>query len=117
MRASLARSLVLEPDLFLFDEPFAALDELTRERLNVELAQLFATRRFTALFVTHSITEAVFLATRVVVMSRRPGRIVADVPVPFDYPREPGLRFDPGFVALASDLSRILRTEATPTVV
>jgi NitT/TauT family transport system ATP-binding protein len=117
MRASLARSLVLEPDLFLFDEPFAALDELSRERLNVELAQLFAARRFTALFVTHSITEAVFLATRVVVMSRRPGRIVADVPVPFDYPREPGLRFAPEFVALASDLSRILRAEATPTVV
>jgi NitT/TauT family transport system ATP-binding protein len=117
MRASLARALVLEPDLFLFDEPFAALDELSRERLNTELAQLFAARRFTALFVTHSITEAVFLATRVVVMSRRPGRIVADVPVPFDYPREPGLRFAPEFVALASDLSRILRAEATPTVV
>jgi NitT/TauT family transport system ATP-binding protein len=85
--------------------------------LNTELAQLFAARRFTALFVTHSITEAVFLATRVVVMSRRPGRIVADVPVPFDHPREPGLRFAPEFVALASDLSRILRAEATPTVV
>lgn len=117
MRTSLARSLMLEPDLFLFDEPFAALDELTRERLNVTLTQLFAARRFTALFVTHSITEAVFLATRVVVMSHRPGRIVADVPVPFPYPREPDLRFDPAFGSLAGDLSRRLRAEATPTVI
>jgi NitT/TauT family transport system ATP-binding protein len=117
MRTSLARSLVLEPDLFLFDEPFAALDELTRERLNVELIQLFLARRFTALFVTHSITEAVFLATRVVVMSHRPGRVVADIPVPFDYPRDPNLRFDAAFGRLAGELSRILRAEATPTVV
>jgi NitT/TauT family transport system ATP-binding protein len=117
MRASLARALVLEPDLFLFDEPFAALDELTRERLNLELMQLFEARRFTGIFVTHSIAEAVFLATRVVVMSSRPGRIVADVPVPFAHPREPGLRFTPAFGRLAGELSRILRAEVTPTVV
>lgn len=117
MRTSLARALVLEPELFLFDEPFAALDELSRERLNVELMQLYLQRRWTALFVTHSVTEAVFLAGRVVVMSHRPGRIVADVPVPFDYPRDPGLRFDPAFGRLAGELSLFLRTAATPTVV
>jgi NitT/TauT family transport system ATP-binding protein len=117
MRVSIARALVAEPKILLMDEPFAALDEITRQRLDEHLRALWAQSGVTVLFVTHSITEAVFLATRVVVLSRRPGRIVADVPVPFDYPREPGLRFAPEFVALASDLSRILRAEATPTVV
>lgn len=117
MRTSLARSLVLEPELFLFDEPFAALDELTRERLNVELLQLLLARRCTALFVTHSISEAVLLSTRVVVMSSRPGRIVADFPVPFEHPRDPALRFDPAFARLAGEVSRNLRAESPPTVV
>ena len=90
MRTSLARSLVLQPDVFLFDEPFGALDEMTRERLNDELLALFADRGFAALFITHSVAEAVFLSTRVVVMSPRPGHIVGDVAVPFGYPRQPG---------------------------
>ena len=109
MRASLARSLVLEPDVFLFDEPFGALDEITRERLNDELISLFQRLNFGALFITHSLSEAIFLSTRVLVMSARPGRIVATYDVPFTYPRLPELRFEPAFAELAGQVSRALR--------
>jgi NitT/TauT family transport system ATP-binding protein len=109
MRASLARSLVLDPNLFLFDEPFGALDEITRERLNDQLLQLFEYDGFASLFITHSIYEAVFLSTRVLVMSARPGRIVGDFQVPFPYPRRPELRFEPAFAELAGDVSAALR--------
>jgi NitT/TauT family transport system ATP-binding protein len=109
MRASLARSLVLEPNVFLFDEPFGAVDEITRERLNDELIALFQRLGFGALFITHSISEAIFLSTRVLVMSARPGRIVAAFEVPFAYPRPPELRFDPSFAELAGEVSHALR--------
>jgi NitT/TauT family transport system ATP-binding protein len=109
MRASLARSLVLHPDVFLFDEPFGALDEITRERLNDELLRLFALQGFAALFITHSIAEAVFLSTRVLVMSARPGRIVGDFAVPFAYPRHPDLRYEPAFAELSGKVSHRLR--------
>jgi len=111
MRASLARSLALDPDVFLFDEPFGALDEITRERLNDELLRMFELRAFAALFVTHSVAEAVFLATRVVVMSGRPGRVIADIPVPFGYPRIPELRYTPEFAGLCGEVSGHLRAQ------
>ena len=110
MRASLARALTMSPDVFLFDEPFGAVDEITRERLNDELLGLFQARRFAALFVTHSVTEAAFLATRVLVMSERPGRILTDLPVPFGYPRSPELRYDPAFAQVTGTISAALRS-------
>jgi NitT/TauT family transport system ATP-binding protein len=109
MRVSLARSLTLRPRIFLFDEPFGALDEITRERLNGELLGLFERERFAGLFVTHSVSEATFLASRVVVMSPRPGRIVTEVAIPFPYPRAPELRFEPEFAAIAGQISAQLR--------
>jgi NitT/TauT family transport system ATP-binding protein len=109
MRTSLARSLTLDPDLFLFDEPFGALDEITRERLNDELIKLFAARRFGALFITHSVSEAVYLSSRVVVMSGRPGRIVESFDIPFAMPRDPDIRFTPEFAALSGEVSHALR--------
>ncbi len=109
MRASLARSLVLQPDVFLFDEPFGALDEISRERLNDELLALFKAKDFAGLFITHSIAEAVFLSTRVLVMSARPGRIIADYDVPFAYPREHDIRYDAAFAELSGKISHDLR--------
>ena len=109
MRCSLARSLVLNPKVFLFDEPFGALDEITREFLNDELIRLFQIERFAALFITHSISEAVFLSTRVLVMSARPGRIIGDYQVPFGTDRAHDLRFEPEFAELCGRISADLK--------
>jgi len=105
MRCSLARSLVLNPQVFLFDEPFGALDEITRERLNSEVLDLFQRERFAGLFITHSVSEAVFLSTRVLVMSQRPGRIIDDITVPFAYPRDHDLRYGAEFGEIAARVS------------
>ena len=108
MRVSLARALVAEPELALFDEPFGALDEITRLAMQTELQRLFVLKRFAGLFITHSVSEAVYLSTRVLVMSGRPGRIVADIPVPWDYPRSPDLRHTAEFAALTGRVSHTL---------
>jgi NitT/TauT family transport system ATP-binding protein len=109
MRVSLARSLVMSPPIFLFDEPFGALDEITREVMNEEALRLFASEQFAGLFITHSIAEAVFMSTTVHVMSARPGRIVASYDIPFEYPRVTDLRFDPEFARISGELSHALR--------
>jgi NitT/TauT family transport system ATP-binding protein len=109
MRVSVARALTRKPALFLFDEPFGALDEITRGTLNEELLRLFASEGFAAIFVTHSIAEAVYLSSRVLVLSPRPGRLVAEIAVPFAYPRSPELRFEPEFGRLSSEVSQALR--------
>lgn len=111
MRVSLARSFTLNPRLFLFDEPFGTLDELTRQRLNDELLRVFVQQRFAAVFVTHSVTEAVYLSHRVVVLSPRPARVTAEIAVPFPFPRSPALRFDPELVTLAGRLAGALGGE------
>jgi NitT/TauT family transport system ATP-binding protein len=92
MRVSIARALVTAPKILLMDEPFAALDEITRMKLNDELLELFAGRGLTVVFVTHSVYESVFLSSRIVVMSSRPGRIAAEIPILADYPRYPEFR-------------------------
>ncbi|HSL73466.1 MAG TPA: ABC transporter ATP-binding protein [Ilumatobacteraceae bacterium] len=109
MRCSLARSLVLNPAVFLFDEPFGALDEITRERLNDELISLFNHEQFAGLFITHSIAEAVFLSTRVLVMSARPGRIIGDYPIPFGPDRSQDIRFEAEFAEICGRINDDLK--------
>ena len=109
MRTSLARSLVCDPDMYLFDEPFAALDEFSRERLNVELRTMLSTRNAASLFVTHSIAEAVFLSHRVLVMSPRPGTIVQEFAIPFGPDRQQDLRYSPEFARLSGEIAQSLR--------
>ncbi|HEX6703044.1 MAG TPA: ABC transporter ATP-binding protein [Gaiellaceae bacterium] len=103
-RVSIARALSFEPALLLMDEPFGALDEMTRERLNLELLRIWSETGSTVVFVTHSISEAVFLSTRVVVLSARPGRIAGIVPVDLAQPRTAATREDPRFFELVTDV-------------
>lgn len=108
MRVSLARALTLEPELLLLDEPFGALDEMTRHHLNEELLQLRERSRFAAVFVTHSVAEAVFLSNRILVMAAHPGRLHGEVEVGFDFPRRAELRGRPGFLAKVNEVTRLL---------
>jgi NitT/TauT family transport system ATP-binding protein len=107
-RVSIARALSFDPSLLLMDEPFGALDEMTRERLNLELLRIWERARSTVIFVTHSIPEAVFLSTRVVVMSARPGRIADVVPVDLAHPRTVATREDPRFFELVTQVREAL---------
>ena len=108
-RVSIARALSFDPPLLLMDEPFGALDEMTRERLNLELLRIWEQSGSTVVFVTHSISEAVFLSTRVVVMSARPGRIVGIVDVDLPQPRTSETREEPRFADLIREVRRLLR--------
>ncbi len=112
MRAALARALVDAPELLLLDEPFAALDEITRDRLNEDLSALHAARSRTTLLVTHSVTEAAFLADRILVFKTAPGEIVADIAHPRAHPRNPDTRNEEAFHQLTAGLSRLLREHA-----
>ncbi|MDR2565190.1 MAG: ABC transporter ATP-binding protein [Bifidobacteriaceae bacterium] len=113
MRVSLARALTGEPDVFLFDEPFAALDEITRQNLGDELSALAARQRFAGVFVTHSVAEAVYLSSRVLVMSARPGRIVAEIPVAAAQPRDPEFRLSSAYAGAVAEVTHALRHKAT----
>jgi NitT/TauT family transport system ATP-binding protein len=105
MRVSIARALVTDPDLLLLDEPFAALDEITRMSLNDDLLRLWDNRQPTVVFVTHSVFESAYLSTRIAVMTRRPGRIVADLPIDLPQPRERALRTMPSYAAICTAIS------------
>ena len=109
MRVSIARALATNPRLLLMDEPFAALDEMSRDRLNEELLRLRAEQKWTAVFVTHSVSEAVFLSTRIVVLAPNPGRIYAELPIDLPLPRTAALRDAPEFEAKVMQVSHALR--------
>ncbi len=110
MRVPLARALASDPRLLLLDEPFGALDEITRQWSGGELLRLRAAGGWTALYVTHSAAEAVFLADRVVVLGGRPGRIIGEVAVGLGYLREGRVRMDPAFVSAADEVSQLLES-------
>jgi NitT/TauT family transport system ATP-binding protein len=104
MRVSIARGLVTQPDLLLMDEPFGALDEITRHKLDADLLDLWRKKKLTVIFVTHSIHEAVFLSTRVVMMAARPGRVVEQFHIDEPYPRTPDFMVTPEFARHAKRL-------------
>jgi NitT/TauT family transport system ATP-binding protein len=113
MRVSIARALATNPRLLLMDEPFAALDEMTRDRLNEELLRLRAEQQWTAVFVTHSVAEAVFLSTCIVVLAPNPGRIREVLPVELPWPRVAALRETLEFETQVAQVSRVLRETMT----
>jgi len=110
MRVSIARALVSRPRILLLDEPFAALDEMSRDRLNEELLRLYLEHHWTVLFVTHSVAEAVFLSTRIVVLAPHPGRIAHVVPIDLPWPRTAETRLTAAYEGHVARVSRLLRS-------
>jgi NitT/TauT family transport system ATP-binding protein len=110
MRVSIARALALQPKILLLDEPFGALDEMTREHLNEELLAIREQEAWTAFFVTHSVAEAVFLSNRILVMSANPGQIHTEIAVPLPYPRTDETRLSRPYHDLVASVSRVLRS-------
>ena len=108
-RVAIARALITDPTILLMDEPFADLDEINREHLNVELQRIWMTKQLTVLFVTHDLAEAVFLADRIVVLSAKPARVFADIPVPLARPRNDDTLDAPAFEAVLRDVRHALR--------
>ncbi len=115
MRVSIARGLVTQPDLLLMDEPFGALDEITRHKLDADLLDLWRKKKLTVIFVTHSIHEAVFLSTRVVMMAARPGRVVEDFRIAEPYPRTADFMVSPEFSRYAKQLQDSLLRASVDT--
>ena len=113
MRVSIARALATRPQLLLLDEPFAALDEITRDRINEELLRLREEQNWTALFVTHSVAEAVFLSTRILILAPNPGRIAKDIPIDLPFPRDESTRRSAAFDREVAGISRALRAAST----
>ncbi len=109
MRVSIARALVTKPRVLLMDEPFAALDEITRFQLNNDILSLWEKERFTAVFVTHSVFESVFLANRIIVMAAKPGRVFDEMEVAAPYPRDEAFRTSEDYAALTRSASTMLR--------